>query len=270
MNYTRGIAIIGSQRSVAIDNYNTSQIHHSGANMNSFFCKFSAILLTAFVAIGVSFSATAETIAIIGTGNVASALGPGFAQQGHDIVYGSRDPARAEVLELVANTSSNATAASQTEAAAQADIVVLAVPGNVAQDVAANLGDLSGKIVIDPTNQLAPADDGFMSHTSATSNAEDIQAMHPGAFVVKAFNTLNYQQMIDPSSSGGPVSIPLAGNDADAKATVAGLVEGMGLEPVDIGSVRFAHVLEGMLAIWVNARRSGTPYDYYLRLYPQQ
>ena len=238
--------------------------------MNRVFCKLSTILFVAVVATGMCFSAAAETIAVIGTGNVASALGPGFAQQGHDIVYGSRDPARAEVLELVSNTGSSATAASQTEAVAQADIVVLAVPGNVAQEVAANIGDLSGKIVIDPTNQLAPGDDGYMSHTSATSNAEDIQAMHPDAFVVKAFNTLNYQQMIDPSSSGGPVSIPLAGNDADAKATVAALAEGMGLEPVDIGSVRFAHVLEGMLAIWVNARRSGTPYDYHLRLYPQQ
>ena len=239
--------------------------------MNSvIFRKFSAIVVAVFVALGMSFSATAETIAVIGTGNVASALGPGFAQQGHEIVYGSREPSRADVLELVANTGNMATATSQADAVAQADIVVLAVPGNVAQDVAANLGDLSGKIVIDPTNQVAPADDGFMSHTSATSNAEDIQAMHPGALVVKAFNTLNYQQMIDPSSSGGPVSIPLAGNDADAKATVAALAEGMGLEPVDIGSVRFAHVLEGMLAIWVNARRSGTPYDYHLRLYPQQ
>ena len=94
--------------------------------------------------------------------------------------------------------------------------------------------------------------------------------MYPDARVVKAFNTLNYQQMIDPASSGGPVSIPLAGDDADAKAFVAHLAEGMGLEPVDIGTVRFAHVLEGMLVIWVNARRSGRPYDYHLRPYPQQ
>ncbi|HEY5623459.1 MAG TPA: NAD(P)-binding domain-containing protein, partial [Gammaproteobacteria bacterium] len=219
--------------------------------------------------LGAALSASAETIAIIGTGNVASALGPGFARQGHTIIYGSRDPARAEVLELVANTGSGASATGQAEAVARADVVVLAVPGSVAQEVASGL-DLSGKIVIDPTNQVAPGDDGYMSHTSTTSNAEDIQAMYPDARVVKAFNTLNYQQMIDPASSGGPVSIPLAGDDADAKAFVARLAEGMGLEPVDIGTVRFAHVLEGMLVIWVNARRSGRPYDYHLRPYPQQ
>jgi len=208
---------------------------------------------------------SAETIAIVGTGNVAGALGPEFAMQGHDIIYGSRDPDRAEVTELVARTGGNAFATGQAEAAAQGDIVVIAVPGNVAEAVVAGLGDLSGKIIIDPTNRVGPGDDGFMSHTAETSNAEVIQAMQPNAHVVKAFNTLNFRTMIDPEMSGGPVTIPIVGNDAEAKATVAALVEGMGLEPLDLGPVRFAHVLEGMLVIWVNGRREGTPFDYYLR-----
>jgi hypothetical protein len=89
--------------------------------------------------------------------------------------------------------------------------------------------------------------------------------MLPNAHVVKAFNTLNFRTMIDPEMSGGPVTIPIVGNDAEAKATVAALIEGMGLEPLDLGPVRFAHVLEGMLVIWVNGRREGTPFDYYLR-----
>ena len=50
-----------------------------------------------------------------------------------------------------------------------------------------------------------------------------------------------------------------------AKATVAGLVEGMGLEALDVGPIRASHVLEGMLTIWINARQAGTPYDYYFR-----
>ena len=223
----------------------------------------SAIVFVA--ALTTALPVSAETIAIIGTGNVASALGPGFAMQGHDIVYGSRDPDRAEVTELVARTGGNAFATGQTEAAAQGDIVVIAVPGNVAEAVVAGLGDLSGKIIIDPTNMVGPGDDGFMSHTAETSNAEVIQAMLPNAHVVKAFNTLNFRTMIDPAMSGGPVTIPIVGNDAEAKATVAALIEGMGLEPLDLGPVRFAHVLEGMLVIWVNGRREGTPFDYYLR-----
>ncbi len=229
---------------------------------------FSSVLLFS-VALTATSLVSAETIALIGTGNVAGALGPEFAMQGHDIVYGSRNPDRPDVDELVARTGGNAFATGQAEAAAQADIVVIAVPGEVAEQVVASLGDLSGKIIIDPTNRVGRGDDGYMTHTAATSNAELIQALAPDAYVVKAFNTLNYRTMIDPETSGGPVTIPLVGNNAEAKATVAALVEGMGLEPIDLGPVRFAHVLEGMLVIWVNGRSAGTPYDYYLRPRPQ-
>ena len=205
----------------------------------------------------------AETIAIIGTGNVGGALGPEFAQQGHTIVYGSRDPSRAEVQELIARTGGNASATSQSEAVVGADIVVVAVPGDVAEEVVRGLGNLSGKIILDPTNRISrDADDGFADHAVDTSNGELIQAIVPDAYVVKAFNTLNYRSMIDPD---GPVTIPLAGNDADAKATVAELVSGMGLEPLDVGPIRASHVLEGMLEIWINARSTGTPYDYHFR-----
>ena len=204
----------------------------------------------------------ADTIAVIGTGNVAGALGPEFAAQGHDIVYGSRDPNRDDVVSLVERTGGNASATTQIEAVASADIVVLAIPGGVVEEVVGGLGDLSGKIILDPTNIIERRDDGYAYYTVETSNAELIQAAAPDAHVVKAFNTLNFRTMIDPD---GPVTIPLAGNDAEAKARIAELVSGMGLEPMDVGPVGAAHVLEGMLSIWINARGAGTPYDYHFR-----
>jgi len=222
---------------------------------------FSCLIPLAF-SLTIQGPVLADTIAVIGTGNVGGALGPAFAQQGHTIIYGSREPDRAEVQALVARTTGDASVTGQAAAAAAADIVVIAVPGGVAEDVVRGLGDLSGKIVLDPTNRVARADDGYMDHAVETSNGELIQALAPDAHVVKAFNTLNYQTMIDP---GGPVTIPIAGNDADAKAKVAGLVTGMGLEPMDVGPIRAAHVLEGMLTIWINARSAGTPYDYHFR-----
>lgn len=225
------------------------------------------LVLAASTAAGV---AVADTIAVIGTGRVASALGPGFAAQGHTIIYGSRDPARAEVQALIGQTPGSASAAAPAEAAAQADMVVIAVPGGVAVDVVNSLGDLSGKIILDPTNIVMGGDDGAPTHAVETSNAELIQAAAPGARVVKAFNTLNYMTMIDPASSGGPVTIPIVGDDADAKAQVAALAEGMGLEYIDLGPLRYADTLEEMLVIWVNARNLGTPYDYYLRRRPAQ
>jgi len=226
-------------------------------------------IVTVLCLFAASAQLSAETIAIIGTGNVASALGPGFAMQGHEIVYGSRDADRPEVRELVARTGGNASATGQMAAVAQASIVVISVPGGVAEAVVAGLGDLTGKSIIDPNNRVMAGDDGFMSHSTDTSNGELIQALAPDAHVVKAFNTLNFQTMIDPASSGGPVSIPIAGNNAEAKAAVTELIEGMGLEAIDLGPVRFSHVLEGMLVVWINAGRAGTPFNYHFRPQPQ-
>lgn len=224
------------------------------------------MLLTSFMGVP---QVCADTIAVIGTGSVAQALGPEFAALGHEIVYGSRDPTRDNVRELVARTGHGASATTPAEAVIDADIVVMAVPGDAIESVTRGLGDLSGKIIIDPTNAIGEDEDGFFKMMVATSNAELIQGWAPQAYVVKAFNTLNWRTMVDPDSAGGPVSIPLVGDNAEAKATVAALVTGMGLEPIDLGPVRYAHHVEGMLIVWINNRfAGGEAFDYYLRRVP--
>lgn len=223
----------------------------------------------ALSALAFAAPAAAETIAVIGTGNVGNALGPEFAALGHTIVYGSRTPDDADVAALVARTGHGATAKTQREAVVGADIVVLAVPGTVAEDVTKSLGDLSGKIILDPTNRVGRGGSYLMHDVPGKgSNAELIQAAAPNARVVKAFNTLNVRQMVDPETAGGPITIPLAGDDAEAKAVIAELVSGMGLEPFDLGPLAYAHVLEEMLVVWGNARGLGTPFNYYFRPMP--
>ena len=74
--------------------------------------------------------------------------------------------------------------------------------------------------------------------------------------------------MADPDSAGGPVTVPLVGDDPEAKATVAGIIQAMGLETMELGPVRDAHVVEGMLLLWVNARVLGHPFNYYMRPQP--
>ena len=214
-------------------------------------------------------AAAADTIAIIGTGDVAHALGIEFAAQGHTIVYGSRTPERDSVQELVAATGHGATATTQTDAVNGADIVVLAVPGLLVEKITLGLGDLSGKIIIDPTNPLERGPQG-LRHTIDTSNGEIIQAAAPGAEVVKAFNSLNWKTMMDPDESGGPVSIPLAGNSDRAKQKVAELVAGMGLDPIDLGGIENARWIEGMLILWINNRYGSDrdAFDFYLRRAP--
>jgi hypothetical protein len=213
--------------------------------------------------------ASAETIAVIGTGNVGAALGPSFAALGHTIIYGAREPMRDDVVALVARTGNGARAVQPAAAVRDAAIVVLAVPGAAAEGITKDLGNLAGKIILDPTNRVGRGGDHLTHDVPGKgSNAALIQAAAPGAVVVKAFNTLNWQQMVDPASAGGPITIPLAGDSAEAKAVIAELVEGMGLHALDVGPLAYAHILEEMLVMWGDARGAGNSYNYYLRPMP--
>lgn len=209
--------------------------------------------------------ALADKIAIIGTGKVGSALGPSFASLGHQIIYGSRDPERDSVKELVSKTGPGASASLPKEAAQTADIILLAVPWSAARDSLRSLGNVSGKIIIDATNPAKYLSSGYAEHTVSSSNGELIQRWASKAKVVKAFNTLSYRTMQNPNSAQGPITIPIVGNDKDAKAKVAELAEGIGFEAIDLGPIEYAHEVEGMLILWLNARRHEPAFDFYLR-----
>lgn len=215
------------------------------------------------LAVFITQTVSADTIAIIGTGSVAKALGPEFAAQGHTIVYGSRTPDSEKTQALVSETPGNASSMLPAQSVIDADMVVMAVPGELVEEITRGLGDLSGKIIIDPSNPLVGDWDTQLSLGVATSNARIIQDAAPGAFVVKAFSTLNWRQMVDPN---GRITIPLAGDSDAAKKKVAQLVSGMELEPMDLGGVDSAHYIEGMTILWLNNRIAGRPnFEYHLR-----
>ena len=203
-------------------------------------------------------AAGAETVAVIGTGNVGMAIGTEFAGLGHTVIYGSRSPESLKTTDLVTKTGENASAALPGEAAGQADVVVLAVPGMVTGEVAGGLGDLSGKIIIDATNPLKREGEVLQFKFGVdTSNGQIVQDLHPDAFVVKAFNTISWESMIDP---GDPAPVmPLAGNSAAAKARVAEWVQAMGIETIDIGGIEHARVTEQMVVLMLNNRFSDAP-----------
>lgn len=218
----------------------------------------SNLAVAAVVAAGMLWSAAgaAETIAMIGTGNVGAALGQRFAEQGHTIAYGSRNPSSTEVQELVQATGNGAIAVTPAEAAARSDIIVLAVPTLASQDIVRGLGDLTGKIIVDPSNPRVMADDGFADYADypiEESNAERIASLAPGAHVIKAFSTVGAETMDNPALANGPVTVPVVGNDRAAKERVVALARAIGLEAVDLGPLRHARVIEGLHYLRVNA-----------------
>ena len=222
------------------------------------FCLVSALC----VVFALPTSASAETIAVIGTGSVGSALGPRFATIGYSVVYGSRTPDREDVQALVAATSADAAATTPSEAAQMADIILLAIPWTVAEEVLVSLGDLSGKIIIDPINPRVLDEERLADYPTHVSNAERLQALSPRSMVVKAFSTISADTMADPGLVDHPITIPLVGNDPNAKAVVAKICEQLGFETIDFGQVSYAHIIEGLYLLSVNARLSDIFFEW--------
>jgi predicted dinucleotide-binding enzyme len=215
---------------------------------------------------------SAETIAVIGTGSVGSSLGPRFAEIGYTVIYGSRTPNREDVQALVAATSDSTAATTPQEAASMADIVLLAVPWDVAEEVLVSLGDLSGKIIMDPINPRVVNDEGWRDYPTYISNAERLQALAPRSMVVKAFSSISADTMRDPTIVDHPVTIPLVGNDPEAKAVIAEICHQLGFETIDFGPVRYAHIVEGLYLLRSNARLSDIYFEwnYPVRKTPRQ
>ena len=195
-------------------------------------------------------------VAIIGAGNVGTALATALTRAGHKVTITARDPKNASK----AAESTGASAASSNAAAVdQADVVIAAVPASSISEVAAEIREPArGKPVVDVTNRMAPTEQGLDMDTTS-SNAEDLASMLPASPVVKAFNTLFASNQADPTTAGVQLDGYVAADDEAAKATVLDLVESIGLNPVDVGPLKRARQLESLafLNISLNAENDG-------------
>jgi 8-hydroxy-5-deazaflavin:NADPH oxidoreductase len=189
-------------------------------------------------------------IAILGAGNVGGALGKGWAAKGHSIYYGVPDPQSEKIRALLNSIGKNARAGNVHDAAANADVIVLATPWPATQDAVLAAGKLTGKIVIDCTNPLQPDLSGLaLGHT--TSAAEQVAQWAAGARVVKAFNTTGAGNMANTHYGDKEITMCVAGDDASAKTVVMGLAHDLGFEAVDAGPLKNARLLEPFAMLWI-------------------
>ena len=137
------------------------------------------------------------------------------------------------------------------EAAAEADVIALCVPGSSAEQALSSCGDVTGKVVIDCTNPLAPGLDGLL-YGGTTSTAERLQQAHPGARVVKAFNSVGAGLLGFDAADDHNVDGFYCADDAEAKRIVEQLVAAARLRPVDVGPLRNARYLESMAMLWID------------------
>jgi hypothetical protein len=190
-------------------------------------------------------------VAIIGTGNVGSAIARGLKGRGHDVCLGAREPRAADVAALASETG--ATAMSPAAAASAGEVVILALPWRVAEGAVKALGPLTGKIVIDCMNPLGMVGGALgltVGHT--TSGGEIVAGWLPGAHVVKTLNQVGAEIMAQNDHLPHRPVMFMAGDDSAAKARVTALLTDLGFEALDAGDITKARLLEPFAMVWIN------------------
>jgi len=207
-------------------------------------------------------------IAFLGYGNVGAPLADHLQRLGHQVTLAAGD-ARSESVRKALGRNARLAVAAPRDAVAGADVVFLATPFQVNEEVLRALaGELEGKVLVDCTNPVGPG----LSHglNSALSGSEMVQKLAPGARVVKAFSIYGYENFENSAYPGYGVrpAMMFCGNDAAAKQTVVGLIDQLGWEAMDVGGLEQALHLEHMTLLWVRMVRvdGSSPHLVYAAL----
>lgn len=189
-------------------------------------------------------------IGVIGAGHIGGNCARQAVKSGHDVLLSfARDPSK--LRSLASELGERASTGSAAEAAAFGELVILSVPWGVIPEALEQAGDLTGRVVLDTTNQFGSGPMPADAQTAASFNASRM----PGARYVKSFNTLTSRFQEQAASRNGNARVVqwISGDDPEAKTLVAGLIEDMGYVPVDLGGTQTCHVMEA-------PRRAGAVY----------
>jgi predicted dinucleotide-binding enzyme len=176
-------------------------------------------------------------IGILGAGNIGATAAKLFSKAGHHVrIANSRGP---QTLEATAHDlGEHVRAATPEDAVAFGDIVLIAVPWSHKEDAIPDAGPYDDKIVIDAMNPYT--EDFELEDLGSRTSSEITKTLVPGARLVKAFNTIHFRRLGTegkPSGTPGRLAIFIAGDDADAKAVVSKLIDEIGFDAVDTGSL---------------------------------
>ena len=217
-------------------------------------------------------------IAVLGTGVVGRTRAGAFAGIGHDVVVGTRDPAttlaRAEPdrqgtppYAQWQEQHPDVRLLSLADAGAHAELLVNATSGGASTDplAAAGVGERPGQVVLDVSNPLVFGPEGLsLSVANTDSLAETLQRAFPQARVVKALNTMTASVMVDPARVPGDHVVVMAGDDADAKQLVTGVLGELGWGPgrvVDLGGLAAARGMEMFVMLWWSMTQAFGTYE---------
>jgi len=194
-------------------------------------------------------------IGIIGSGIVGRVLGTAFLKEGHEVVLGTRDTSKAEVVKWK-NENPKGETGSFEKAASFGDIIVLTTAGSVVGSAIelAGKGNFTGKTVIDTTNPIAaapPVNAVLQYFTNQNESLlQRIQNLLPEANIVKAFNSVGNAVMYKPDYGNIKPTMFICGNNDTAKKTVTTILESFGWETEDLGKAEAAGAIESLCVLW--------------------
>ena len=197
-------------------------------------------------------------LAVIGLGNVGTSLARHFEEHDHELVY-YRKPRTDKIPDWMQGARYADTMA---EAVAFAEVIVLCLPFDVIRTAIGEMGEISGKIIVDTTNLEAP-DFKSLVYGNTNSCGEEMARMFPSAHVVKCFSATGWENLANPDYGDQKPVMPYAGDDPEAKQKVKTLVEHTGFEPFDVGELYMARFIEAMTIMWINpVRQMGLSPDF--------
>jgi hypothetical protein len=195
-------------------------------------------------------------IGILGSGIVGRVLGSAFIAEGNEVMLGTRDVKKADVVKWLSENP-GAKAGTFEETAGFGALLVLATSGDITADVikTAGIQNFDDKVIIDATNPIdhtKPPVNGVLPFftTPNESLMEKFQQIIPEAKLVKAFNSVGNTFMYKPDFDGQKPTMFICGNDDDAKKAVTGILDAFGWETQDMGKAEAARAIEPLCMLW--------------------